>query len=139
MQPAEISVTIKTELVQPVPTNILYNQKQQEKSLSSTSSQRHPNAILMEKLCLVELARHGKLCSIFRTLLYTVRRTRSSLIISDVLHRHENVNSNQLCFPFISKHTVFALFPFQTRADSRNTVYSVSANVNNRMYFRNCI
>lgn len=43
----EISVTIRTDLVQLVPTNIVYNSKQQARSPSATSSRRHPNAIPM--------------------------------------------------------------------------------------------
>lgn len=112
--------------------------------MSSTSSQRHPNAILMEKLC-AWWGWHGMVWSVvFYSLLlslYTtvyLKRTRFVLIFSDILHGHENVNSNQLCFSLVFECTVFALFPFQTSADSRNMVYSLSASVNNCMYFRNC-
>lgn len=41
----EISVTIRTDLVQPVPANILYNTKQRERSVSyiiTQASQCHP-------------------------------------------------------------------------------------------------
>lgn len=44
MQPAEKTLNF-------VSSNILCNTKQQERSLSSASSQKYPNTILIEKLC----------------------------------------------------------------------------------------
>lgn len=101
-----------------VSSNILCNTKQQERSLSSASSQKYPNTILMEKLC-AWWAWHGTVWSaVFHSLLllavhYCTKRTRSSLIFSDPLHRHKNVNSNQLAFPMLVSEPSLLGFHFK--------------------------
>lgn len=93
----KILLSIKTGLLRLVPANNTQHKTAGEQSLWSTSSQRHPSAILMEKLC-AWWGRHGTAQSAMFytqdcshssgcTLLYAVKRTRPLLIISDIFLR----------------------------------------------------